>query len=599
MSRTTLDPIMEWWKDPEQVARFKARMRATPLSRRTALAVLAAAAAGTAAAACGGGKKEETKATAPTGASPAAGQAAAPGEKLAKNQVLRQPTTDEPATFDYNFNLYGMGSPYVNEGLLKFDPDMKPVPGLAERYTVNDRGDVYTFYIRKDAKWSNGDPVTAQDFVFSWTRRLDPTSGANYAAFLHDIKNGASFNNKKGATAADLGLKAIDDKTLEVTLEQPAGYFPALVAYIAAFPAHPPSVQKWGEKYGTDADKFVGAGPFKLTKWEHNKGFELTKNEHYYNAANIKLERILYTIAKRDQWVSAYENNEIDYAPNLNFGDLKRLQADPKLSKEIFTFDQVGAWYLLPNPRFKPFDNVKVRQAMAHAIDREKIVKDVLQGLGKVAYTPNPEGTPHFNPNKYEQYTRYEGKDAVKYLQGTEYEGGKNWPKITMSMRNNEADAHKSAQAAIAQMLKENLGMNIELEQGDPQAVYKEMWNGNKQLMWLRWYNDYPDANNVNYETFYSKIPAGSRRSWWENEEYDRLVLQAKGEKDPEKRKQLYIQSDEILVREAGAIFVYYPLDYGLIKPYVKGMPKNSRGDVVPDWNIFIRMLDTMYIVEG
>jgi ABC-type oligopeptide transport system substrate-binding subunit len=465
---------------------------------------------------------------------------------------------------------------------------------------VNTAGDVYTFKIRKDTKWSNGDPVTAKDFVYSWTRRLDPTLGADYASSLYDIKNGEAFNNKKpGVEAKDLGLKAIDDYTLEVTLERPAGYFPIFVAYQASDPVHPPTAEKFKDKTGTDADKFVGNGPFKLTKWDHNKSYEIVRNDGYWNAKNIKLEKATFQIIKKDQQLAAYENNEIDNVPQANIGDLKRLTADPKLSKEIFKFDQVGSWYLMPNPRFKPFDNIKVRQAMAHAVDRDKLVKDVIQGMGTPAFTQNSPGTPHYNPNKYEASTKFDPKIAMEMLKGTEYEGGKNWPKITMSMRNNESDVHKSAMAALIQMFKEFLGMTIDSEIADPQVVYKEMRQGNKQLMWLRWYMDYPDANNNNYECFYSGIPAGSRRSWWENAEFDKLVTQAKGEASQEKRKQLYAQSDEILVREAGAIFAYYPLAFGMRKPTIKGMPKNKEGFLVPDWNIFVRELDRLYVVEA
>jgi ABC-type oligopeptide transport system substrate-binding subunit len=601
MSQESKGHRQDWWNDPEQRQRFEQRMSHTPLSRRSVLGLIGAFASGAAVIACGSDDKSETKATAaPSGGSPAAGAAtAAAGEKLAKEQKIRLIQTVEPATFDNNFNLYGDNAFIVNEGLLKFDPSQSAVPAIAESFTVNDKGDVYTFKLRKNAKWSNGDPITAKDFIYSWTRRLDPTSGANYAGFLHDIKNGESFNTKKGATAADLGLKAIDDYTLEVTLQAPAGYFPILVAYQAAVPAHRASVEKFGDKYGTDADKYVGTGPFKLTRWDHDKSYELSKNENYHSAKDIKLEKVVYTIAKRETWVNAYENNEIDYASNLNFGDFKRLSGDSKLSKEIFKFDQVGSWYLMPNPKHKPFDNIKVRQAMAHAIDRDKLVKEVLQGLATPAFTQNSPGTPHYNSNKYEAATKFDPKMAMDLLKGTEYEGGKNSPKITMSVRNNEADAHRAAGTAIIQMLKENLGMTVDYEVADPQAVYKEMWNGNKQLMWLRWYMDYPDANNTNYECFYSKIPAGSRRSWWENAKFDELVVQAKSEPSQEKRKQLYAQSDEILVTEAGAIFLYYPLAYGLKKATVKGLPKNKEGADVVDWNIFIRMLDTMYMVEA
>ena len=596
--------VHEWWKDAAQRANFEERFGSSKQGRRTALTIIGAFAGGAAVVACGGSddKKTTTTATqAPAGAASAAAGAAQPaaGEKLAKNQTLRYTERDEPATFDYNFNLYAMAWATALAGVLKFDADFNVKPDIAESFSVNATGDQYTFKIRKDSKWSDGTPLTAKDYVYSWTRRLDPTSGADYAAFLYDIKNGKKFNNKEITDATQLGVKATDDSTLVVTTEGPAGYFPALAAYTAAFPANEAGVKKYGDKYGQDADKFVSNGPFKLTKWDHNKSWEMSKNENYWDAKNIKLDKVTFLIVKVPQRVTTYENNEIDIVPSANVGDLKRLTADPKLSKEIFKFDQVGTWYLMPNPKFKPFDNPKVRLAMAHAIDRERLVKDVIAGLGSAAYTMNPAGTSFFNPNKYDEFTKYDPKLAMDQLKGTEYEGGKNWPKITISMRNNEADAHQASMAAIVQMFKENLGMTIDSELGDPQALYKEMRQGNKQLMWLRWYMDYPDANNTSFECFYSKIPAGSRRSWWENAAYDKLVEDAQREPAFEKRKVLYAQADEVMIKEAGAVFAYYPLAYGLQKPTVRGVPKNKAGQLVPDWNIYQRMMDSIYMVEA
>jgi oligopeptide transport system substrate-binding protein len=599
-----LDPeVREWWNDPVQKARFEERMSHSSLGRRKVLGIMGAFAAGTALIACGSDDKDEAPSGGTTGGTTggtSAGQQAGTGsEKLAKTQLYRNTVTDEPATFDYAFNLYAMASAYPLAAVLQYDENNNIKPDMAESFSVNATGDVYTFKIRRNTKWSNGDPVTAQDFIWSWTRRLDPNSGADYAAFLYDIKNGKKFNNKEITDPSVLGLKAIDDYTLEVTTEGPAGYFPALAAYAAAMPANRKGAEQHGKTYGQDADKFVSNGPFKLTKWEHNKSFELTKHENYWNKDNIKLERMTYLIVKQDQRVPTYENNEIDNVPSGNVGDLKRIMADPKLSKEVFRFDQVGSWYLMPNPKFKPFDNPKVRLAMAHAIDRDKLVKDVLQGLGTPAFTQMNPGSPFYNSNKYDEFTRFDPRVAMDQLKGTEYEGGKNWPKITMSMRSNEADAHKASMAAIVQMYKEHLGMNIDSEVGDPQAVYREMRQGNKQLMWIRWYMDYPDPNNAHGDCFYSKIPAGSRRSWWENAEFDSLVEQGQREPDLAKRQAIYKKADEILVREAGAIFAYYPLAYGLRKPTIKGQPVSKEGLPVPDWNIYIREAEKLYVVEA
>jgi ABC-type transport system substrate-binding protein len=147
-------------------------------------------------------------------------------------------------------------------------------------------------------------------------------------------------------------------------------------------------------------------------------------------------------------------------------------------------------------------------------------------------------------------------------------------------------------------MLKDNLNMTVEHEIGERREVYARMYQNKVQLMWIRWYMDYPDPNNNNWQLFYSKIPESARRSHWVNADYDRLVDQAKGEKDQEKRKQIYAQSDEILAREAGAIFVHYPYRFGMMKPYLKGMPTNKQGDLVPNFNIFIRQWDRMRVLE-
>jgi oligopeptide transport system substrate-binding protein len=590
----------DWWNDPEQRALFEERMSGTPVTRRALLGLIGAVASGAVVIACGGGNKtQESKATtAPGGGSPGAGAAAQTGgAKLAKEQTFRSVAHFEPVGFDYNKDLYSMGTAYVLAGLLQFDPDYNVMPDMAESFTVNDTGDVYTFKIRKDSKWSNGDPVTAKDFEWSWKRQLDPKTAASYAGFLFDIKNAQAFNEGKITDADQVGVKATDDSTLQVTLEGPRGYFPILAAYIASFPAHRASVEKYGDKY-SEAGNFVGNGPFKLTKWEHNKSFEIAKNDGYWNAKNIKIERVTYPIIAQEATFPAYQNNEIDYVDRGDIGNLKLVQNDAKMSKEMFKFSPVGTWYLMPNPNFKPFDLKEVRLAMAHAIDRDKIAKDIYQGLAQPAYTMNPPGTPGYNENKYDQYTKYDPKMAMDLLKGTPYEGGKNWPKITLSQRK-ETDADAAAGEAIIQMLKDNLGMkDFDHEIGEPKETYLRMYQNKIQLMWIRWYMDYPDPNNFNWQCFYSKVPESSKRSHWVNEDYDKLVDQAKGEKDQAKRIQLYHQSDEVLAKDGGAIFVHYPLFYGMFKPWVQGLPQNKQGLAVPDWNIFVRMLDRLSIAE-
>jgi len=199
----------------------------------------------------------------------------APGEKLAKEQVFRYggggvPIQQDPSSHDWNKDLYCGGLPALFAGLMRFNADFQPVPYVASKVTPNTDGSVWIFAIRKDSKWSDGSPCNARDFEYSWKRQLDPAAKAPYAAFLYDLKNGEAFNKGQLTEAAQVGVRAKDDWTLEVTLEGPRGYFPVLSAYLAAYPGHRPSIEKHGDKW-TEAGNIVCNGPFTLDAWEHNK----------------------------------------------------------------------------------------------------------------------------------------------------------------------------------------------------------------------------------------------------------------------------------------------------------------------------------------
>jgi ABC-type transport system substrate-binding protein len=267
------------------------------------------------------------------------------------------------------------------------------------------------------------------------------------------------------------------------------------------------------------------------------------------------------------------------------------------MKEEYFKYNLFGTWYLEPNVKMPPFDNKNVRLAMGHAIDREVIVKNVLHDLGTVAYTMTPPGMPGYDPGKYEEFTSYDPKKAMSLLDGTPYAGGKNWPAMTMTQRNNEGDAPVAAGDAIIAMLKQNLGMNIQHELGDPKDTYNRAYQGRIQLMWWRWYIDYPDPNNTMYLVWYSKFPTGERNTF-SNDQMDTLLKDAAGEADPKKRMQMYWDADKIMVENGAGIFIYNPWNYGLKKPYVLDLPKDKDGNYVPDWNVFLRMQDKLKIAQ-
>jgi ABC-type oligopeptide transport system substrate-binding subunit len=566
----------------EQLRLFEARFASIGVGRREFLRMLAGMTAA--------GTMFVTTAMPTVRAAPAA------GEKLAKAQVLRRGDfNDEPSSFDVNKDLYCNCEFRVFAGLMRFTPDFVAVPWMAERVESNADGSVWTFHLRRDTKWSNGDPVTAHDFAWSWTRQLDPATAAPYSAFLYDLKNGEAYNKGQVKDPHEVGVKALDDHTLQATLEGPRGYFPVLVAYAAALPAHRPSVEKHRDKW-TEAANIVTNGPWVLESWEHNKQFTLKKNPYYFDKDNITLERVIYPIIPRAAGFLPYDNNEIDYAL-VPPGDLRRLQADPKVSKEVIRYFYPGTFYLVPQVIKPPFDHPKVRQAMSHAVDRKIIGERISQGFGIPAHAMIPPGLPgHFDDEALKQIQRFDPKLAMESLKGTPYEGGKNWPKIVMSMRD-EPYAAKPMAEGVQAMLREVLNMPTELEVLEPRVFRERLWKQDLQLIWIRWFMDYPDPHNEYFDTFYGKRTTGKRQAW-ANDEFDDLIIKARAERDAATRMTLYRKAEEVLQTDVGYIPVAWTVRYMAFKPWVKGLPHNKDGHIVPDGNIYRGMLEQMYIIE-
>jgi ABC-type oligopeptide transport system substrate-binding subunit len=529
---------------------------------------------------------------------PVASVRAAPdrGEKLAKDQVFRRGDfNDEPASFDVNKDLYCNCEFSLFAGLMRFTPDFVAVPWLAERVESNGDSSVWTFHMRKDAKWSNGEPVTAHDFAWSWKRQLDPATAAPYSAFLYDLKNGEAFNKGQVKDPDAVGVKAVDDHTLQATLEGPRSYFPVLVAYFAALPAHRPSVEKYGDKW-TEPEHVVSNGPWVLESWEHNKQFTMKKNPYYFDRDKVTLERVINPIIPRAAGFLPYEKSEVDYIL-VPPGDLRRLQADAKVSKEVTRYFYPGTFYLVPQVTKPPFDNPKVRQAMSHAIDRKIIAERVSQGFGIPAHAMTPPGIPgYFDDEDLKQIQRFDPKLAMASLKGTPYEGGKNWPKIIMSMRD-EPYAAKPMAEGVQAMLSEVLKMSTELEVLEPRVFRERLWKQDPQLIWIRWFQDFPDPHNEYFDTFYGKRTTGKRQAW-ANDEFDGLINKARGETDTAKRMALYRKAEEVLQKDVGYIPVVWTIRYVAFKPWVKGLPRNKDGHIVPDGNIYRGMLEQIYIVE-
>jgi oligopeptide transport system substrate-binding protein len=522
----------------------------------------------------------------------------APGERLARDQTLRFGGggwyQNDPASHDFNKDLYCSGVPALFAGLMKFNADFQSVPYVASRVTSNKDGSVWTFTIRKDSRWSDGSPCTARDFEWSWKRQLDPASAAPYASFLYDIKSGEAFNKKQVTDAGQVGVSAKDDWTLEVTLEGPRGYFPVLAAYLAALPAHRPSVERHGDKW-TEAANIVSNGPFVLETWEHNKVIVLRKNQHFFGARDVVLDKVVIPIIPVASGALPYENNEIDMTL-LQTGDLKRLQSDPRTSNQVFRYPFPGTWYLIPQVTKPPFDNLQVRQAAAHAIDRENIVK-VAQGFAIPAHSMIPPGFPGaLDDAKTRTLQKFDPKLAMAQLQGTPFEGGRNWPRIVLTMRD-EALGSKPLAEAVQATLLEHLNMKTELEVLEQRVFRERLWKQDLQFVWIRWFMDYPDPHNEYFDTFYGKKTTGKRQAWV-NDAFDRELEAGRDTRDQQKRLEHYAKAEELMQQDAAYVPVAWIVRYAAAKPTVRGLQKNKQGEQLVDGNIFVDMLAHIYMVE-
>jgi oligopeptide transport system substrate-binding protein len=573
------------WIPDEQLALFERRLQAIGLGRRDFLKAAGAMAAF-------GGLGFATTAQAAGPSKPG------PGEKLAKEQVFRYGGggyfPNDPASHDFNKDLYCQGVPALFAGLMVFNADFLAVPYLASKVEGNKDGSVWTFTIRKDSRWSDNAPVSARDFEYSWKRQLDPESKAPYASFLYDIKNGEAFNKKQITDASQVGVRAKDDWTLEVTLEGPRGYFPVLTGYLAALPGYQRAIEKFGDKW-TEAGNIVCNGPFVLESWEHNKQMVLRKNPHFFGAKDVRLTRVVIPIVPNAAGALPYENNELDLTL-LQAGDLKRLQGDARASKDVFRYPFPGTWYLLPQATKPPFDNLQVRRAVAHAIDRDNVVK-VAQGLAVPAWSMIPPGFPGaVDTPKIKAIQRFDKKAALDMLKGTPFEGGKNWPKITLSMRD-EALGAKPLAEAVQAVLLDNLNMKTELEVLEPRVFRERLWKQDLQFVWIRWFMDYPDPHNEYFDTFYGKKTTG-RRQAWVNDAFDKELEAGRDTRDAAKRMAHYAKAEEIMQTDVGYVPVAWVVRYAAAKPWVKGIEKNKKGEFVVDGNIYVDMLQHLYIIE-
>ena len=455
------------------------------------------------------------------------------------------------------------------EGLVGKDPKtLEPTPGVAESWKLSKDGKVYTFKLRKNAKWSNGEPVTASDFIYSWKRLLDPKTASEYAYQGYYLKGGRDFNQGKMKDPGQLGIKSTDPLTLEVTLENPTPYFLSLLYHHSLYPVHQATVEKHGMRW-TRPENLVSNGPFRLKKWQMNQVITLERNPEYWDASNVKLEAVNFF---------AVEKVETEEKMFL----VKKLHATASIPTEKVPFwmkdtsgvfrrhPYLGTYFYWINVNRAPLNNPLVRKALALSIDREKLAKFVLKGGQAPSESFTPPGTGGFKPESRLPKDLSRLTEAKKLLAQAGFPEGKGLPPIEILY--NTSEGHKKIAEAIQEMWSENLGVKATLYNQEWKVFLDTQHSKNYMVSRAGWIADYNDPN-----TFLDMLTTGNgnNHAGWSNPDYDALIHQAAKELKPKKRYELFQKAEEILLRELPVIPLYVYTRLYLLSPDVQGWFEN------------------------
>ena len=501
-----------------------------------------------------------------------------PADAAPPEQQVFRLMSPEPRSLDIQINLYdGEGTLLPFETLLIRDELWQPIPAAATGYDVSEDAREWTFHLRQGARWSDGRPVTAHDFVYAFRRMLDPANANPYAFFYYDIKNAKAISLGEIEDPDQLGVRAVDDLTFQVLLERGAPHFPHVVSFGLAYPTPRWTVEKHGRKW-TEVDKIVSNSGFRMSEWATGSHMTFVPDPMYNGPHKPMLEKVIHPFRyAAAQTVLAYENNEVD-VENVDINDLDRIERHPLLSGELVRSPGRTTWYLFFKVGEPPFNDVRVREAFARALDRDAICRIVLRGTAAPAYSMMPPDFREYNGEAMKPYQAFDPERAKALMREAGYPNGRGFPRQEMWIRA-PTPSMQMAGVAIQSMLLEHLGVNVSIRTLDRTAYMSKLYNWEMDFGFLRFVADYMDPRNMLDMTWHSQ-PKGAGRHDWANSEFDALVETAGAELDPETRTGLYRQAEEILVGDYGAAFVFHPLTMQLRKSNLKGYTRYPDGTV-------------------
>ena len=488
-----------------------------------------------------------------------------------KNKILLLTVGSEPRTLDPQ-QAQGVTEHHIImamiEGLVapSIDDQSKVVPGMADRWEHNDDYSVWTFHIGENRQWSNGDPVTAQDFVFSYKRMLTASFGAQYSENLFILKGAEDYYRGKITDFEQVGVKALDDHTLRIELVGPTPYLLSLVQHDSWLPVNPKAILSFGkidtrDSKWTSPENFVGNGPFKMKSWRPNDVIEVVRNPFYWDAENVKLNGInFYSIENLNTMERVFQAGQLHKTDQV---PLDKVPYYRRTHPELIRIDPYeGTYFYRINVARKPLNDPKVRLALNLAVDREAIVKNILREDQKPATGYTPPGMGDYKPlNKI----AYDPARARQLLAEAGYPNGKGFPKFTIHF--NTLESHRAIAEAIQQMWKEELNIDVGLENQEWKVYLDTQNNKNYDLSRSAWIGDFMDP-----VTFLSMWTTGNgnNNTNWGNPKFDALIEQAARTGDLNARLEILHQAEDLFLSEAPVVLVYWYTNAYLLQPSVQ-----------------------------
>ncbi|MEZ9322638.1 ABC transporter substrate-binding protein [Vibrio sp. 10N.222.52.C3] len=509
------------------------------------------------------------------------------GTELAKVQELVRGNGTEVATLDPH-KSQGVPESHVIrdllEGLVNQDGDGNTIPGVAESWETTDNK-TFTFHLRKDAKWSNGDPVTANDFVYSFQRAVDPLTASPYAWYMEYTK----MANAKDIVAgkkdkSELGVKALDDYTLEVTLDTAVPYFVMMMGHTTVKPVHKATVEKFGDQW-TKPENFVGNGAFVPNQWVVNERLELVRNENYWDNEHTVLNKVTFLpIENQVAEMNRFLSGELDFTYEVPNEHFRRLQKE--YPEDVNIKGNLCTYYYQFNAQKAPFDDVRVRKAMSYAMDRDIVTKAILGQGQKPAYFLTPEITAGFDPvtPEYGQLSQKERIAEAKRL--LEEAGYTKSNPLEFNLLYNTSENHKKLAVAIASMWKKELGINAKLENQEWKSYLDSKDTGNFDVARAGWCGDYNEASSFLTLMVSQNTTAGQH---YKSADYDKIIDKALSSTSEEERTKLYIEAEKLLAKDMPIAPVYQYVTTRLVSPQLGGYPEGNAEDKIYSKDLYIK----------